>query len=1031
VSLSLAEARTRAALVHDVRTTVHLDLTGTESYALDATLSFGVRTPGATTFVELAGARGVTLEGADATYADGRITLTDLSERTELRIRATMPYVTDGDGMFTFTDPVDGERYLCAYTSMDVAQKVIPCFDQPDVKSTFTVSVTAPNHWTVLANGRLSAREGDTWHFTTTPAISTYLFFVCGGPWASITWDEPYAPAPGGTLPFGWHARASQRDLLERDADELRRVTSACFAHYTSAFDEPYPFDDYQQVLAPGLNWGAMEFPGCVAFRDEMLTPGQPTAMERHWRSSVIAHEMAHMWFGNLVTMRWWEDSWLNESFADFMGYEVAARATGADAWTAAALQRKPTAFWADRRRSTHPVAEDAENLVDVDTAFANFDMITYAKGNALLRQLVFWLGEEDFLAGVNAHLSAHPFGNASLADFLDALDAATDRDVRAWAQAHLRTTGFDRIVVRRDGDVPVLHREGTRPHRLTVTAYDDGGAEVGSRVVDLEAEPVGLAEFAGAAVLPNAGDETYAELVLDEDSWQRFERALGGVPEPLARAVLWRTAASRAERGEISPTELAGLAVRHLPAEEDATVLEGALTLVERVLTRHGSDTDAPRLSRAMASLGEHVLAAGDATRVPVASRLLARHGDDAEQLLAWLAGESDLPEADQSVRWQVVTRLSALGHPEHVVLEEQRDPSQVGRLAALTARAAEPTAAAKQAAWEQLASGTLSNREVTAVAAGLWRSGGPELLSPWLLATPDLLVTLARTSGQGMGGVLGKTFPWLPLPTELRHQLRDALAETLAGDDVPTVVGRALADHLDDLDLVIAAAGSSAGPTSAPAAGRPGLATLGDRLADWLEELGLLDHLAEAGLPTVQRNCSGQAVWRDPGTGDPLTQQQLLELDRLLHQEGDEPVHAVPVPLLQLARRAKVRADLLASPWHTYETLASLRGTSVDATRFWVHKSAQGHGLLVVPLDERVLVPGFQLDGAGEVRGELVEVLAALLSGGVEPWAAWGWLTQPAALLGGLVPERAAADPEEAPLVRHAAVRLAGRTS
>ena len=452
----LPEARERAVLLTDVHTELHLDLTSPADFGVDATISFRCTRPGASTFLELAGATDVTLDGQPASYEDGRIALTDLAEHNEVRVTARMSYVTDGDGMTVTIDPADGERYVCAHTSMDITQKVIPCFDQPDIKSTFALTVTAPSHWTVLANGLSEGRApgagGDVWTFGTTPPFSSYLFTLVGGPWTSVTWDEPYAPAPGGTLPFGWHARASQKRELERDADELRRITSACFQHYTRIFEPEYPYADYQQVFAPGLNWGAMEFPGCVVFRDQALTQGTPTELEREWMASTLAHEMAHMWFGDLVTMKWWEDSWLNESFADFMGYDVAGVAAGyTDAWTSAAITRKPTGYRADRRRSTHPIAEDTEKIVDVDTAFANFDMITYAKGNAALAQLGHWLGEKDFLAGVNRHLTSHAFGNADLADFLDSLDSATDLDVRSWAQAWLRTTGFDTLVVTRE----------------------------------------------------------------------------------------------------------------------------------------------------------------------------------------------------------------------------------------------------------------------------------------------------------------------------------------------------------------------------------------------------------------------------------------------------------------------------------------------------------------------------------------------------------------------------------------------------
>ncbi|HWU23922.1 MAG TPA: M1 family aminopeptidase, partial [Nocardioides sp.] len=611
--LTLTEARERAALLSDVHTVVHLDLTSTESYLVEAEIRFRCSTPGASTFLELAGARDVTVDGSPAPAYDGeRILLTDVDTDNIVRVRATLPYVTDGDGMTATTDPADGERYVCAFTGMDIAHHVLPCFDQPDLKTTFAVTVTAPARWTVLANGPALGAEprGDArhWSFGTTPPISTYLFFVAAGPWVGETWDEPYAPAPGGTLPFGWYARASQEPALRRDAAELRRITSTCFAHYTSVFGPPYPFADYQQVFTPGLNWGAMEYPGCVAFRDEYLVAGTPTATQREWLATTIAHEMAHMWFGDLVTMRWWEDSWLNESFADFMGYDVAATAAGYDdAWTGAALTRKPTGYRADLRRSTHPVAEDAERMPDADTAFANFDMITYAKGNAVLRQLGIWLGD-DFLAGVNRHLAAHAFGNATLADFLDSLDAATDRDVRGWAERWLRSTGFDTIEVTRDDTVPVLTRTGTRPHRLSVAAYD-GTREVGRVLVDLADEPVRLDAFAGRPVVVNAGDETFAAVRPDEDSRRATEAGLSSYAEPLVRAVLWWQALERVESGIDSLTDLGSLLTRHLVPEREPLIVEGVLSAVQRIIRLYADPPGAAALSVQVAGVARAAL--------------------------------------------------------------------------------------------------------------------------------------------------------------------------------------------------------------------------------------------------------------------------------------------------------------------------------------------------------------------------------------------------------------------------------------
>lgn len=811
--LLLPEARERALLLTDVHTELHLDLTSTEDFGVEATISFRCVRPGASTFLELNGGKDVMLDGSPAAYEDGRIALTDLGETNEVRVTARMPYVTDGDGMTVTVDPADGERYVCAHTSMDITQKVIPCFDQPDIKSTFSLSVTAPSHWTVLANGALAGREGDTWSFATTPPFSSYLFTVVGGPWVSVTWDEPYAPAPGGTLPFGWHARASQERELRRDADELKRITSACFQHFTTIFEPDYPFADYQQVFAPGLNWGAMEFPGCVVFRDQSLTQGTPTELEREWRASTLAHEMAHMWFGDLVTMKWWEDSWLNESFADFMGYDVAGVAAGyTDAWTSAAITRKPTGYRADRRRSTHPIAEDTDKIVDVDTAFANFDMITYAKGNAALAQLGHWLGEKDFLAGVNRHLTSHAFGNADLADFLDSLDSATDLDVRSWAEAWLRTTGFDTLRVTRDGSgVPVLTREGSRPHRLTVSAYDDSMRLVNSRDVHLGAEPVRLEEFAGLVVVPNSGDETFAVIRPDEQSWAAIAAGLSSVESHLTRAMLWWTALDLCESQVISLAELVALADRHLRKETHPLVFEGVTRVLAgpfkfgaptaAVMRSQGEPGDVGAQLSVVADIARGAVAGGSPALAPGATLMLSRLSADTDFLAAQLASD----EVEQSVRWAAVHRLAELGDPSWIDAEAERDKSVSGHLAELSARAAVPTPEAKADAWARLMGGELGSHEFHAVGAGFWGWEQADLVHPYLTRYVTDGLDLARRSGQAMGDVIGDAFPRLPLTPDVRRELRAAVAAALEGGDVPTVLARAWNDALDDLDRAL----------------------------------------------------------------------------------------------------------------------------------------------------------------------------------------------------------------------------------
>jgi aminopeptidase N len=631
--------------------------------------------------------------------------------------------------------------------------------------------------------------------FATTPPVSTYLFVVCAGPWHSVTWEHA-------GLPFGWHARRSLAAELERDAPELQRITEQCFDHYATLFDEPYPFDSYDQAFVPGQNWGALETPGCVTYRDEILPVGRVSEGERRRRGIVIAHEMAHMWFGNLVTMRWWEDSWLNESFADYMGFRVAQDAAGfAGTFVDFAIGRKAGAYVADECRSTHPVAAVTEDVVDVDTAFNNFDAISYAKGNSLLRQLVTWLGDEEFLAGVNAHLTRHRFGNATLADFVDSLDGASGRDVRGWVEAWLRTTGFDTIRVVRDGGSVALVREGSRPHRVRVTAYDESLAPVDSRLVDLADTPVELA--AAPVLVPNAGGETFARVRFDTKSWDSLARDLASLADDGARAVVWHAACDMVRCGELTPAELLGLVTRHLPREPNVAIVETVLTWSLTVLVpRFVASPDVPEAVAQVAAACEAGLASEPGPEIAVAlTRALAASTPDALLLQGWLVDRLTHTgiEVDPRLRWTALHRLAALGALTEAEIEEERvaDGTVVGELGAATALAALPSEQAKATAWARMYDDPhVSNREYVALAEGLWEPEQPALVAPYvaryLAQSPDL----ARARGQAFSQVVGRAFPAVPLTdADL-----DALEKALAGD-VPTVLRRHWEDKLDEL--------------------------------------------------------------------------------------------------------------------------------------------------------------------------------------------------------------------------------------
>ncbi|GAA4378271.1 aminopeptidase N [Nocardioides caricicola] len=783
MSLTLDEARARAAVISDVSYAVDLDLTdpSADRFGCRTTVRFRASAPD--TFLELTAATDleVTLDGApvDPAYDGRRLHLTGLDGAHELTVQARLPFVTDGEGLHRTVDPADGETYLGAYLGLDVAQRLFACFDQNDLKAPVTISVAADPSWTVLANGRAVSESGGHWEFAPTPPIPVALVCVVAGPWRSVRWEHA-------GLPFGWHARASLATELARDADELRAVTEACFDHYAEIFEEPYPFDSFDQVLVPGLNWGAQEQPGCVIYRDEMLPVGRVPEDLRLLRASVVAHEMAHMWFGDLVTMTWWEDSWLQESFADYLGYRVAEEAGGyVGALLGHEAGRKPAAYDADERRSTHPVAAHPEDVPDVAAAATIFDSISYAKGNSVLRQLVTWLGDETFLRGVNTYLTRHRFANATLADFVAALDEASDRDVRAWVEVWLRQSGFDTIRVERDGDVPVLHRDGVRPHRFRVTALDGT-----STYVDLADDPVPLPQLAGLAVVPNSHGETFARIVLDEQSWDAVATGLSGIEDDLTRSVLWTMLFDQVQTRDLAPQDFLALVERHLPAERSPSLVS---TIVTRTLGRvlplrvpHESVAEAHALIAAACATPTDDPDLAQA----FAGGLVATQSDP-----ALLRGS--LGSLTPALRWRAVRRLAEVGAAdvELIEAERRRAPGLAADLGAAAALAARPTPAAKAEAWAVASDPAVGNRMFTAVLGGLWSAQQADLIAPYV----DRYLREAPSwseRGAGFAQVVGQARPTLLL-TDAQRAL---LHEQLAGE-LPTVLRRQWSDWADDL--------------------------------------------------------------------------------------------------------------------------------------------------------------------------------------------------------------------------------------
>ncbi|MHB8275999.1 MAG: aminopeptidase N, partial [Dermatophilaceae bacterium] len=443
-NLTRVEAGARSALIDVTGYRLELDLAqGTTTFESSSTVQFTCAEPGASTFLDVKPQRlhRATLNGAEIDLAgfDGeRIALTGLVAENEVVVTATMSYSNDGQGLHRAVDTADDQHYVYGHSFLDAAPRVFACFDQPDLKAPYDVSVTAPPAWIVLGNGAATRTGEGSWVLATTRPLATYFFTVCAGPYVSVTAEHD-------GIPLGIHARASLREPLERQAEQMLTITKQSFDYYHSLFGIRYPFGEYHQVFVPEFNAGAMENPGCVTLRDQYVFRGAATDDEVLTRSSTISHEMAHMWFGDLVTMLWWDDLWLNESFAEYMSHRTLYEATElTDAWVDSSMARKPWGYAAERMPSTHPVA--GSPAPDAQSALQNFDGISYAKGSATLVQLVAHIGDDAFIAGVGDYLRSHAYGNASLEDFLEAMERSSGKDLQRWASSWLRTAGLDAI---------------------------------------------------------------------------------------------------------------------------------------------------------------------------------------------------------------------------------------------------------------------------------------------------------------------------------------------------------------------------------------------------------------------------------------------------------------------------------------------------------------------------------------------------------------------------------------------------------
>ncbi|MCK0111598.1 aminopeptidase N [Ornithinimicrobium sp. F0845] len=845
-NLTRDEAAARSAVITTDSYAVALDLTtGPETFGTVTTVEFGAQ-EGTESFIDLVAPsvssivlNGESLDPAEH-FADSRIRLPRLAERNTLTVEATGAYMNTGEGLHRFVDPADGEVYL--YTQFEVpdSRRVFAVFEQPDLKATFQFTVTAPAHWQVISNqptpepvaagsrpgagqtdpADADAQPGDiaTWTFEATPSISSYITALVAGPY-DVVRDEVETRA--GTIPLGVFCRRSMRQYL--DAENVMDCTKAGFGFFEAEFDQPYPFAKYDQIFTPEYNMGAMENAGCVTIVEQYIFRGKVTESIIERRALTILHELAHMWFGDLVTMKWWDDLWLNESFAEWASTTCQAEATEwKDAWTTFATAEKGWAYRQDQLSSTHPIAAD---MVDLAAVEVNFDGITYAKGASVLKQLVAYVGREPFRDGLRAYFAKHAWGNTTLADLLTELEATSGRDLTSWSRLWLETAGVNTltpVLEVADGVITAASISQTapeewptlRPHRLAVGCYDlvDGAFVRTHRIeLDVDGASTEVPDLVGrpmpALLLVNDDDLAYAKIRLDEISLATALAQPRALVESLPRSLVLAAAWDMTRDAEMSATDYVRLGLQAIAFETESTLLR---VLIQQVSTAALTYTAPAGRAEVLAEVESSLLASTRAAEPGSDAQLqlvtawasFARSEESVALLRALLSGEQTLSglTVDQDIRWTLVTALATAGAADEAAIaaERERDNTATGREKAARALAARPTAEAKAEAWHAAVEGDeLPNAVLAATALGFGRVHDTALLVPFVERYHEQIASVWDARTHHIAESIAVGF----YPMALADQrLLDATSTWLdANPDAPSGLRRTVAENRD----------------------------------------------------------------------------------------------------------------------------------------------------------------------------------------------------------------------------------------
>jgi aminopeptidase N len=804
-SLTQQEARDRAALIDVGRYDIRVDLRELAEghrWLATSSISFTCREPGATTFVDIVGqVVSATLNDVEidvSTHERGRLPLPELAAENVLVVSSVQTDTASGDTILRTVDPQDKLVYVATTFEPDGARRAWACFDQPDLKAVHGFQVSAPTAWTVLSNCApevvLDRDDGGRlWIFQDTPRLSTYVVVVNAGPFHEIRERR-------GDHSLGLYCRQSMRRFLERDAEELLRVTEQGLAFFAERFAMPFPQERYDQVFVPDFG-GAMENWGCVTWSDTELHRSPPTYAERAFTALVLLHEMAHMWFGDLVTMRWWDDLWLNEAFASFASGWASASATEyTDAWAAFLADEQIPAYQQDAGPASHAIRSE---VPDVEHAFASFDAITYYKGQAVLHQLMAFVSEERFVAGLRRYFADHAWGNATLDDLMDAIGRAAGRDLTTWTTAWLDRAGTDTISLfgttlltsSPDGGEP-------RRHALRVGSYTrtaGGLAPVDVRVVETLGTTTHLLDLPAADLhLLNDGDLTFASVRTDERSLEVLLAEAARLPEPVNRALAVGTAWDMLFKGELSTGDFLDCVLTVLATEQSPGVVEPFFALALKAAEQWSPAVLVPRR---LARLAQVAAARADEPE----------HRVPALHTLAWTA---TLPEhfalldgaaaADTDLAWRVLVRRASLGRYDESAAQEllQRDPDPEAHLRRWGAEAARPTEAAKAEAWARLwrERAVPPGSSLIDFARCFWRPVQHELLVPWAHRFLDEVAQLSGGGLLSMGSMVRLAKPTTCDPSWLDH------AQDVAdSEELPPVIRTELLIAIDTMTRVL----------------------------------------------------------------------------------------------------------------------------------------------------------------------------------------------------------------------------------